>query len=153
MDKKRALSLLAARCSRRETARSDVQAQLRKWAFPEEDEAEVLAVLEQHALIDDFRYARAFATDRFRFKKWGKAKIRQALQGKGIPVQAIESALETLDTAACDAACLALMQQKARLLREADREKRKAKIIRFALSKGYDYDAVFRAWRRLTPGD
>ena len=41
--------------------------------------------LEQEKYIDEERFCRAFIHDKYRFAKWGKIKIGQALQLKKIP--------------------------------------------------------------------
>ena len=66
----------------------------------------------------------------------------QMLRQKRVPERIIEQALSSLPNEESDATCLALLKQKNRGLKEEDPYKRKAKLFRFALSRGFDYETI-----------
>ena len=66
----------------------------------------------------------------------------QMLRQKRVPERIIEQALSSLPNEESDATCLALLKQKNRGLKEVDPYKRKAKLFRFALSRGFDYETI-----------
>ncbi|MBP5521281.1 MAG: RecX family transcriptional regulator, partial [Bacteroidales bacterium] len=92
------------------------------------------------SFVDDLRYAGAFAREKARLQGWGPVKIRFALRSKGIASELIEEALETVDTQAASDKLSKLLQAKAASL-EGDPQK-KFKLIKFALSRGYEYDQI-----------
>ena len=68
------------RCSQKEYCRSELAQKLRtKGASPSEIEL-LLTRLEAERYIDESRYARAFVSDKFRFDRWGRIKITNALR-------------------------------------------------------------------------
>ena len=63
----------------------------------------------------------------------------------------ISQVLEALDTDTYQEACLTLLKQKMKSLAGEEPYKRKAKLIRFGLSRGFDYEVIDRCLQRL-PG-
>lgn len=139
-----ALSRAAAWCSRGERCTADVRAKLDAWGLDVEDADAVMEALVADGYVDDLRYARAFAGDRARLSGWGRVKIAYALRAKGIADAAVREALDGVDDDDYAASMDKAMSSKARLMTEDDRFKRKAKLIRFGVSRGYDYGAVAR---------
>ena len=70
---------------------------MRKWGTSEEIILRILDKLETENYINEERYSCAFVKDKYRFSKWGKVKISQALQQKKISPDLRSSALETID--------------------------------------------------------
>ena len=136
-------------CSRKEYCTEEVREKLVRWELPEEEVREVLAFPRRHQFVDDRRFAFAYAEDKFRFNHWGKQKIALMLRRKGIAADIAAEALESLDASHYDEGCLELLRQKQRSLSEPDPYKLRAKLTRFALSRGFDYETVSRCLARL----
>ncbi len=94
----------------------------------------------KECFVDDLRYAGAFAREKARLTGWGPVKIRFALRAKGIEQALIEEALDTVDIQAATGKLSKLLDAKAASL-EGDPQK-KFKLIKFALSRGYEYDQI-----------
>ena len=110
---------------------------------------EVLESLVADRFVDDGRYAAAFAREKSSLTGWGPAKIRYALMMKGIPRETISSGLGEIDLEAAGARLEKLMSAKYKLL--AGDPYAKFKLIKYALSRGYDYsDVAPLAERMLT---
>ena len=142
MDAKKALNIVAEQCSKKEYCSFDILKKLQKWELEEKDIAAVMEFLVKNHFLDDTRFAEAYARDKHRFNRWGKLKIMQMLRQKRVPERIIEQALSSLPDEESDATCLALLKQKSRGLKEVDPYKRKAKLFRFALSRGFDYETI-----------
>ena len=145
MNKEKALSLAAAICSKKEHCSWEIQEKLVKWEIPEKEIDRIMTFLHQHRFIDDARYAQAYAEDKFRFNHWGKQKIALMLHRKKIDPDLISQVLEALDTDTYQEACLTLLKQKMKSLAGEEPYKRKAKLIRFGLSRGFGYEVIDRA--------
>lgn len=150
MDAKKALNIVAGQCSKKEYCSSDVLSKLRRWELEEKDIAEIMAFLIKNRFLDDTRFAEAYARDKFRFNRWGKIKIAQMLRRKQVSDSVIEQALATLPAEDTDATCLELLRQKNKSVKDEDPYKRKAKLIRFALSRSFDYETVNRCLSHIT---
>ena len=149
MNKEKALSLAAAICSKKEHCSWEIQEKLVKWEIPEKEIDRIMTFLHQHRFIDDARYAQAYAEDKFRFNHWGKQKIALMLHRKKIDPDLISQVLEALDTDTYQEACLTLLKQKMKSLAGEEPYKRKAKLIRFGLSRGFDYEVIDRCLQHL----
>lgn len=148
-----ALKSLADKCSRKEYCTADIRKKLEYWELPEVENAKIMQFLQEHHFIDDSRYARNYAEDKFRFNHWGKQKIALMLRQKGISTEVITEALQAIPEDNYAESCLAVLLQKQRTLNETDPYKRKAKLIRFALGKGFDFDTVQKCIDRLPEHD
>ncbi|MDY4078007.1 MAG: recombination regulator RecX [Clostridium sp.] len=103
---------------------------------------ETLKFLEEYNFINDESYAKAFINDRT--KTQGKQKIKYALKNKGISDEIIEEELSKLDMEKEkeNANILALKKYNILIKRESDKYKLKEKIIRFLISRGYNYEVA-----------
>ena len=79
-----ALNRVAAYCSTAEHCRAEIAEKLQRWGIAYDAIDRIINRLEQEKYIDEKRFCRAFINDKYRFAKWGKMKIGQALQLKKI---------------------------------------------------------------------
>ena len=146
---KKLLSSLQNQCARREYCSNDM---LKKATMKLEGDRqaaeEIVAALVKDSYIDDFRYASAFAREKSGITGWGPLKIKMALTAKGIPNGTILSALEEIDSDKADSKLVKLMETKWRSL--SDDPQGKLKLLRFALSRGYQYDQIKDAVEEIT---
>lgn len=145
------LNYLEAICAKREYCSSDI----RQKAFKktEGDAAmadELVRRLTEEGFVDDLRYASAFAREKSALTGWGPVKIRFALKAKKIDSQIIDSALQKIDSQRASSKLERILEAKAGSL-EGDPQK-KYKLIRFALSRGYEYSDVESAVNRVLDG-
>jgi regulatory protein len=143
MDSARCLSRLQKLCSKAEYCRADVYRKaLKDLEGDEEAAAKVVEALVADKYVDDARYAAAFAREKATLQGWGPVKIRFQLRGKGVSDEVIAAALEEIEPEKADARLAKLLEAKAKTLK-GDPQGR-LKLIKFALSRGYDYDVVKR---------
>lgn len=142
------LSRLQKLCSKVEYCSSDVYAKALK-ALDGDGEAasRLVASLVEDRYVDNARYAAAFAREKASLQGWGPVKIRFQLRGKGIPEADIAAALSEIDAEKASGRLLKLLEGKLCTL-EGDPQQ-KLKLIKFALSRGYEYSAVEAALREL----
>jgi len=138
------LSRMAALCSRSERCEADIVAKLRAMGAGEEAVASIIARLRQEHFIDDGRYARAFVRERSEYAGWGRRKIEFALRRKGIEQSAIEAAIDELNSTETEEKLRSLLAQKNRSTKAPDAYSRRGKLIRFALSRGFDMDLILK---------
>ena len=138
-------------CSRSEYCSADVRRKVLKDLDGDEAAAaEVVAALEGERYVDDARYAAAFARDKAQLSGWGAAKIRFQLRAKGISDADIAAALESVDADLAEQKLRRVLAAKARTL-QGDPQIR-LKLLKFALTRGYDYDACDAAVRTILSG-
>ena len=148
MDAARCLSRLQKLCSKAEYCSADIYRKaLKDLEGDAEAAARVVAELKQDRYVDDARYAAAFAREKASLQGWGPVKIRFQLRGKGVSEADISAALSEIDTQKADARLEKLLLEKQRSL-EGDPQAR-LKLIKFALSRGYEYPAVQSALEQI----
>ena len=135
---KKVYDALASLCARREYCVSDIKAKALSRLDSDSAAAEELVErLVSERFVSDLRYATAFARDKSSLSAWGPLKISRA---KGISEDDIRAALEETDRVKSSDALGRMLRNKWKSLK--DDPQGKLKLIRFALSRGYSYDAV-----------
>lgn len=140
---KEALNKAAAYCSAAEHCTADVRHKLSTWGMEQHAEA-VIARLLQEGFIDERRYSRSFVCEKIRYNKWGRLKTGLALRQKGIDAATAGEALEAFDEDEYLHILQGLLQAKARSVRGASEYERNGKLIRFALSRGFEMPLITR---------
>ena len=148
MEEKKVLERLQRQCARAESCTFDVRRKAVKALEGDTEAAErIVASLVKDRFVDDARYAAAFAREKAALQGWGPVKIRFQLRGKGIPDEVITEALGEVDTAKAAAKLDKLAAERYRLLK-GDPQCH-LKLLKALLSRGYDYDEVEAAVRRV----
>lgn len=141
MEKNQSLSRLQKLCSKAEYCSRDIYRKaLRDLEGDAEAATSVTEALVAEGYVNDARYAAAFSREKAGLTGWGPIKIRHALKAKGLSEGDIASGLAEVDSEAASAKLQRLLASKAKTL-EGD-PAFKLKLIRFGLSRGYDYPAV-----------
>lgn len=139
--KEQILSALQNLCVRREYCTSDIR---RKALDRCEGDAaladEMVASLKADRFVDDVRYASAFAREKSSLTGWGPVKIRFALRAKGLSEGDIAAGLAEIEPDRASSRLESLLQNKWKTL--SDDPAGRLKLIRFALSRGYEYSQV-----------
>ncbi len=134
-------------CASSEQCSHDMEEKLRKWGITEEARARIMAHLVEERYVDDERFCRAFVKDKIRYNKWGRRKVEQALFLKRIPNEVSRPILNAMDDEEYLRVLRPLLASKRRSLRAADDYEARAKLVRFALGRGFSYDLIRRCMK------
>lgn len=147
-DPKKVADRLRGLCSRREYSSSDIMKKAMNALDGDAAESEkIVSMLIEEGYVDDRRYASAFARDKSSIAGWGSVKIRYMLSSKGISKDVIGEALQEIDDAKAVARLDKIIANKAGSLKDDPRKR--LKLLRFALGRGYGYDEVKDVLDRL----
>lgn len=145
MERDKALLRMMRLCSGSERCSGDILEKLR--ALEAQDAEGILAQLQKEGFIDDRRFASAFVHDKSALQGWGSLKIKLALQRKGLSAQIIAEAMEGMEQEKAQERLETLLRGKWRTLSgETDPEKKKIKLFRYALGRGYEYGQIKRIY-------
>lgn len=148
---KKVLQRLEASCAKREYCRSEVMDKALKALEGDRSAAlEIVESLVRDKYVDDLRYASAYAREKASISGWGPVKIRFMLSGKGISKETADAALEEIDPERAGSRMDKVLAAKWKTL-EGDPQAR-LKLLKFALSRGYEYDDVRDAVDRICRG-
>ena len=138
-----ALSKAAAYCAKGEHCAYDIREKLRQWGFQGDETEDIVEKLLEQGFIDETRYAKAYINDKYRFAKWGRMKIEQGLRMKQIPSAIFRPLMDAvIDKEEYQQILLELLTQKRKNLKGEDEYQLKAKLVRFALQRGFTYEEV-----------
>ena len=142
------LARLQRLCSKAEYCTADIRRKALKDLEGDTAAAErVVRSLVEDRFVDDLRYASAFVREKSAIQGWGALKIRFQLRAKGIAEEVIAQALEQVEPAKAADRLDRLMAAKARSL--AGDPQLRLKLLRYGLSRGYQYPEVEASFARI----
>ena len=133
---------IQAYCAYQERCHLGVEKKLKSWGLIPEAIDMLVGELMQHNFLNEERYARSFARGKFRIKKWGRIKIKLELKKRSIYAKCIEFAMQEIDPDAYYETLKELLHKKSILEKELHPYKRKAKLTRYLVSRGFEYDLI-----------
>ncbi|MDR1593341.1 MAG: RecX family transcriptional regulator [Prevotellaceae bacterium] len=132
---------MEAWCSTKEVCVLEAKTKMRKWNVSEADSDKIIASLIEAGYIDEERYAKAFANDKLILDKWGPQKVRLILKQKGIKETFISKAISEKNINQ-EAVVSELLSKKIKSFKQLAGNEIYAKLMRFGLSRGFDYSIV-----------
>ncbi len=145
-----ALQSLMRECARSERSSGDALRLMKRWGLSNEDAVKVLARLQSERFIDDSRYAEAFVRDKLNLSGWGAYKIKSALRAKGVSKEIIEEVVAPMLAETDMAERLEeMMVRRMRTMKYNSPYDAKTKLIRFAVSRGYDMEQAIECASRV----
>lgn len=137
---------IEAYCAYQDRCHFEVSTKLQQWGIFGEQKDQLIADLITNRFLDEQRFAESYVSGKFRIKHWGRIKIKQQLKLKYVPEPCIKKAISMIDGDEYYQTILKLAERKYKETeREDDRWKRKAKIMRYLASKGFEQDLIYMA--------
>ncbi|MCQ2146241.1 MAG: RecX family transcriptional regulator [Bacteroidales bacterium] len=147
-DIKAVLSKLQKTCSKKECCSTDMYKKaLSAMEGDEKAAAEIVASLIADKYIDDLRYCSAYAREKAQISGWGPIKISFNLRAKGMDKSIISQALEEVNESEAARKLDKILEVKYRSVEGEPDEK--FRLIKFALTRGYEYNEVASAVNAL----
>lgn len=146
-----ALAKISRFCAYQERSHQEVKNKLYEYGLWSNEVDEILTQLITSGFLNEERFAKAFAGGKFRMKKWGRVKIQHELQAQGLTRNCIQRGLNEIDAADYRKTLKQLLKKKAAEINEVNAFKRRDKIARFAIGKGYEADLVWEYLKDLIP--
>lgn len=139
-----AFNKLSALCATAEYCRADMMKKMSNWELPYGCEDNIISRLIKERYIDESRYAKAFTRDKFRYNGWGMMRIERELRIKGIDNALIEEAKSEIDETENYEMLRRLIEGKRRTVKGKTEYEIKAKLMRYAVSKGFTMESIYR---------
>lgn len=146
---KNLLQRIAAYCAYQERSPQEVRLRLRKWEVPPAEAEAMLQQLIEEGYLSQARFAESFTGGKMRVKRWGKIRIEQELRKRGVSGEDASRSLAGIDAGAYLSNLKILLEKKEATLKEPDARLRKQKLARYAFSKGYEPELVWRVLGQL----
>lgn len=140
MDKFSALKKMLHYCDYQDRCKKEILTKLNTFELDDSDKDFIVEFLQNEGFINDERYCRSYVKSKLNLKKWGVNKIKLSLITKGIDRDIIDEVLSEIDKDSYKEELINLLKNKK--INEPDPYKRKAKLIRYAVGKGYSISEV-----------
>ena len=143
MERDIALKKMIHYCDYQDRCKKEIFTKLDTFELDDNDRDFIINFLNDEGFINDDRYCRSFVKGKLNLKKWGVNKIKLSLITKGIDREIIDDVISEIDKDSYKEELVSLLKNKK--INEDDPYKRKAKLIRYAVSKGYSINDVMEA--------
>ena len=133
---------LAAVCAQAEHCEQEMRDKMKRWEIDAATQDSIIARLTKERYIDNERYARAFVKDKIRYNKRGRRKVQQALWMKRINDDIQQRVLDEIDEKEYLDVLIPLLKQKRKTTKANNDYELNQKLVRFALSRGFDFGII-----------
>ena len=137
-------------CVKKEICIWDIKMKQQKWELNDDDIEDIIEQLVGNNFINEQRYSKAFASDKFNFNKWGRIKIRYELSKRNISQNNINKALEQIDETNYISVLQTLLEKKANTKLPLGNDNIiRQKLVRFAIGKGFEPEIVYKLINKI----
>jgi regulatory protein len=138
-------------CAYQERCHQEVKSKLYELGLRTSEVDELMVHLIEEGFLNEERFAKAYAGGKFRMNHWGKIKIVQGLEQRGISAYCIKAGLKEIEPADYRKTLLKILSEKAKQLNEKNRFVKRNKVAQHAIQKGFEPDLVWGVVKDLIP--
>ncbi len=136
-------------CAYQDRCHQEVRQKIISLKIYGDDLEEIITELIKQDFLNEERYARSFARGKFRLKKWGRNKIKQQLYARRISDYCIRKAMTEIEEEDYIDTLREVINKKVNQLVDQPKLIRKDKAIKYALSRGYESNLIFKIVKEL----
>ena len=129
-------------CSLSEHCIKKVREKLVQWETPKEFIDPIIEKLLEEDYINEERFAKSFVKDKFRFNHWGRIKIQTHLRALEISSENIARAMQEINEDEYAEILDEIVEKKRKTIKKGTDYEIRAKLLRHALSRGFEYDLI-----------
>jgi regulatory protein len=138
-------------CAYQERSHREVKNKLYEYGLYSGEVDELLSRLITEGFLNEERFAKAFAGGKFRMKKWGRLKIRNKLESLGLTEKCIGRGMKEIDSTDYSNTLKDLIKKKAQQTIDRNPYKKRDKVARFVIAKGYEPELVWEMVKEVLP--
>jgi regulatory protein len=130
-------------CAYQERCHQEVRNKLYDLGLRTSEVDEMISHLITERYLNEERFAKAFAGGKFRLKNWGKIKIIQSLESKGLTQNCIKAGLSEIQEDDYRNTIESLVMKKIDSLEELNLFVKREKISNYLIQKGFEPSLVW----------
>jgi regulatory protein len=147
----KALPEIQKYCAYQERCHQEVRDKLYSYGLHQMEVENLIVDLIGNGFLNEERFAKTFAGGKFRIKHWGKTKIEIELKRRGISKRCIQTGLQEIDDVDYRKELKHQLNKKIKTTAEANLFKKRDKVARYAIGKGYEPELVWQYVMDLLP--
>jgi regulatory protein len=136
-------------CAYQERSHQEVKNKLYEFGLTTDEVEELLTKMITEGFLNEERFAKAFAGGKFRIKKWGRVKIIRELESQGLTKRCISRGLDEIELSDYRKTLKKLLLKKAEQTTEENLFKKRDKVAKYAIGKGYEPEMVWEMIKDL----
>ena len=149
MSLEKAVQKAESYCAYQERSQQEVRDKIYSWGLHRNDVENILSTLITNGFLKEERFATAFTSGKFRMKKWGRNKIREALRGKKVSEPLINKALSEIDDREYERILKEVIQIRSKTVTEKNPMKKNYKIASYVISRGFEAEMVWETLKEF----
>lgn len=138
-------------CTYQERCHKEVRDKLFSLGLNTSQVDEALSSLIVEGFLNEERFAKAFAGGKFRLKKWGRLRIVNELEKRGITKNCIRFGLAEIDEIDYRETLKKLLTSKSETSEEENLYVKRDKLSQYAIQKGYEPEIVWEVLKEILP--
>jgi regulatory protein len=138
-------------CAYQERCHQEVRDKLFSLGASSNEVEETITTLIIDGFLNEERFAKAFAGGKFRIKKWGRLRIVNELERKGISKNCIKSGLKEIDEEDYQRTLEKILADKIDRIDEDNIYVKRDKVSSYAIQRGFEPELVWQNLRALIP--
>lgn len=135
-------------CAYQERTQQEVRDKLYDLNVDKDMAEEVIVRLIEENFVNEERFAKLYAGGKFRIKRWGRLKIKRELMLKGLSPYCIRKGMDEIEEADYQKSLEYLLEKKEKEEKEKNPLKRKDKLSKHLIRKGYEPEQVWELLNR-----
>ena len=130
-------------CAYQERCHKEVTDKLYGFGLWKDQVDNIIYKLIEDNFLNEERFAEAYVSGKFRFKQWGKTKIKLKLKEKKVSDYCIKKGLSQIEDEEYNNTIIQLIiKKKPDYSKKHSGYQLKAKLINYLLQKGFEYDKI-----------
>lgn len=146
---KQAFQKLMRYCTYRERCHKEVKQKLFDLNIHPADQEEIIVKLIQEGFLNEERFAKIFAYDKFYLNEWGKYRIRKQMEFLQISEYLIRKGMQEIDEEDYLKTFQKLFHKRVEATKNQEFFTRKRKIADYLLRKGYESEMVYEQLNKI----
>lgn len=130
-------------CAYQERSHKEVRDKLYEYGLYRDEVEELLSALITEGFLNEERFAKAFAGGKFRMQRWGRIKILNELEARGLTSNCIKIGMKEIEDADYLQTLREILKRKLNQIDEENAFVKRDKLARYAIQKGFEPDLVW----------
>jgi len=133
-------------CAYQERTQQEVRNKLYSYGLRQNEVEALISDLISDNLINEMRFAKAYAGGKFRIKKWGRLKIKQGLAQHNLSEYCIKKAMQEIGEKDYLEILQDLIRKRWKTQREPNLFTKRHKVAKYLISRGFEPEII---WEHL----
>lgn len=130
-------------CAYQERCQQEVRDKLYEWGLHSNEVEKIISELITSDFLNEERFAKAYASGKFRIKKWGRIKIKVELKKRKISEYCIKKAMQVINEDDYLKTIKELIVKKSKDIKEKKSHIKNYKLAKYIASKGFEQNLIF----------